>query len=400
MDEFTEVGGMSNGDDITMVKVSGDRMFNGRIISDISDPLAPTIIGTVQVEDIRDYEIDGSFYHVITNDGYIVFDITDPANPELRADFDHTGQDIELVGDYAYISSIPYFDNEQGGLEILDVSNLDEIRVVNSLSYEEMERTTGYMISHEDYLYSLSLYSFGIFDISDAESPSLVGTNSDIYSPYGFELYENYVYILGEKRFYILDISEPDNPILVSDTLELSSWKMTVEGDYLFLSGAGWDHGNFRSYAQGVQILSLETPTVPNIAGYYQTFREASMSAVKDGICYVADVNSVLILDYAEALTALCWDKQNILPNYKLYSAFPNPFNAQTQISYDLPTSANVKLSIFDIKGRTVDVLEQGMRTLGQHRLIWNGSRFVSGTYFVRLDAGGVVNNQSVVLIK
>jgi len=85
---------------------------------------------------------------------------------------------------------------------------------------------------------------------------------------------------------------------------------------------------------------------------------------------------------------------------YKLYSAYPNPFNAHVRIAYDLPTSANIKLSIIDINGRTVEILESGMRTLGQHRLIWDGSGFVSGTYFVRLGANGEYFNRKVVLVK
>jgi hypothetical protein len=78
----------------------------------------------------------------------------------------------------------------------------------------------------------------------------------------------------------------------------------------------------------------------------------------------------------------------------------PNPFNGQTRIHYDLPTSANIKLSILDINGRTVDVLEQGMHTLGQYRLIWDGSGFVSGAYLVRLDANGSTLWQNAVLVK
>ncbi len=93
-------------------------------------------------------------------------------------------------------------------------------------------------------------------------------------------------------------------------------------------------------------------------------------------------------------------DVTEIADNFGLYAAYPNPFNAQTRITYDLPNSANVKLSILDLSCRTVDVLEQGMRTHGQHRLIWDGSGFVSGTYFVRLSAGGVYYNQKLVMIK
>ena len=85
---------------------------------------------------------------------------------------------------------------------------------------------------------------------------------------------------------------------------------------------------------------------------------------------------------------------------YELYAAFPNPFNAHVRIAYDLPASTDVKVSILDINGRTVDVLDKGLRTLGQHELFWDGSGFVSGTYLVWLDAGGKRYHQKMVLLK
>ncbi len=79
---------------------------------------------------------------------------------------------------------------------------------------------------------------------------------------------------------------------------------------------------------------------------------------------------------------------------------FPNPFNSQALITYNLRSAGEVKISVIDIYGRTLDVLDQGMKTLGQHELIWDGSVVVSGTYFVNLYASGVNISQKVVLLK
>ena len=114
----------------------------------------------------------------------------------------------------------------------------------------------------------------------------------------------------------------------------------------------------------------------------------------------MADGTHFEVFDCSDALRVSSSDFIINPESFIIAPAYPNPFNAQTRIAYDLPKSANVKLSIFDINGRTVDILDQGLKTLGQHRLIWDGSGFISGTYFVRLNAGGVYYSQKMVLVK
>jgi hypothetical protein len=69
----------------------------------------------------------------------------------------------------------------------------------------------------------------------------------------------------------------------------------------------------------------------------------------------------------------------------------PNPFNPSTAIHYRLAAPANVTLTVFDILGKSVTVLETGFRSAGGYRAVWNGTdrdgrRMSSGVYFYRLD--------------
>jgi hypothetical protein len=69
----------------------------------------------------------------------------------------------------------------------------------------------------------------------------------------------------------------------------------------------------------------------------------------------------------------------------------PNPFNPSTAIHYRLAAPANVTLTVFDILGKSVTVLETGFQSAGGHRAVWNGTdrdgrRMASGVYFFRLD--------------
>lgn len=86
-------------------------------------------------------------------------------------------------------------------------------------------------------------------------------------------------------------------------------------------------------------------------------------------------------------------DVTGIVPTqYSLISNYPNPFNPTTTIQYSLPTTSTVKLTIYDLLGREVVVLVDGVEDAGYKSVEWNavntlGSQLASGTYFYRLEA-------------
>jgi hypothetical protein len=85
---------------------------------------------------------------------------------------------------------------------------------------------------------------------------------------------------------------------------------------------------------------------------------------------------------------------------FALLQNYPNPFNPTTTIDYDLATPANVSLVVYDVTGQEVIVLESGQESTGSHSAIFNGSRYASGVYFVRLVARGQNGRQYIKTIK
>ena len=91
-----------------------------------------------------------------------------------------------------------------------------------------------------------------------------------------------------------------------------------------------------------------------------------------------------------------------LLPNtFGLSQNYPNPFNASTAISFQLPEATSVTLDIYDMLGRKIETLiNNQLRTAGEHRVIWNASEYSSGTYFYNLRADGDSRTSKMVLIK
>jgi PKD repeat protein len=94
--------------------------------------------------------------------------------------------------------------------------------------------------------------------------------------------------------------------------------------------------------------------------------------------------------------------------NFELYANYPNPFNPETTISYDVPFTSNVSITVYDVLGREVTKLLNGVVSSGSHTVTWNGrnsysNSVASGVYFLRMDAksndGRSFNNTRKMLL-
>ena len=90
-----------------------------------------------------------------------------------------------------------------------------------------------------------------------------------------------------------------------------------------------------------------------------------------------------------------------IIPlTYALHPNYPNPFNPVTHIQFTIPEQTDVKLQIFDVLGRQVDVLVNERLPFGHHEILWNPKNLSSGFYFYKLEAGSFMHTRKMILLK
>ena len=79
---------------------------------------------------------------------------------------------------------------------------------------------------------------------------------------------------------------------------------------------------------------------------------------------------------------------------------YPNPFNPTTQISYDLPEAADVRLEIYNVQGQRISTLVNARQSPGTHHATFNAGTLASGVYIYRLQAGNTVLTRKLMLVK
>ncbi len=90
---------------------------------------------------------------------------------------------------------------------------------------------------------------------------------------------------------------------------------------------------------------------------------------------------------------------------YHISSPYPNPFNNTTVIKYQLPVNSVIELSVYNIIGEKITVLNKGLQNQGYHNVKWNGrddnnNQMPSGIYFIRLQTDNTNIIKKITLLK
>jgi len=88
-----------------------------------------------------------------------------------------------------------------------------------------------------------------------------------------------------------------------------------------------------------------------------------------------------------------------------LFGNYPNPFNPETTISYNVKNNEHVSIAIYNIKGQKIKTLVNEQQETGQHSVVWNGKdddnrRVASGIYLYRMKSGTYSSTKKMILMK
>ena len=87
-------------------------------------------------------------------------------------------------------------------------------------------------------------------------------------------------------------------------------------------------------------------------------------------------------------------------PEFKLFKAYPNPFNPSLTINYSLAKPSNVKIDIYDIKGTFIETILNKRLSAGSYANFWVPKSLASGTYIINLNINQKSYSEKVILLK
>jgi hypothetical protein len=94
-------------------------------------------------------------------------------------------------------------------------------------------------------------------------------------------------------------------------------------------------------------------------------------------------------------------EAEHELPDeFALGQNYPNPFNPTTTVEFTMPRSARARLVVYDLLGRTVAVLRDGVLPAGRHSATFDAGGLASGVYLYRLETADRVLSRTMLLLK
>jgi uncharacterized delta-60 repeat protein len=109
--------------------------------------------------------------------------------------------------------------------------------------------------------------------------------------------------------------------------------------------------------------------------------------------------NDIVTIRYSQGKVGISQNSETP-GTFELYQNYPNPFNPVTKINYELPSRDHVSLKVYDISGKEIAVLVDGIAGAGLYTIDFNASGLPSGVYFYRLRSGNSVITKKMTLVK
>ncbi len=106
------------------------------------------------------------------------------------------------------------------------------------------------------------------------------------------------------------------------------------------------------------------------------------------------------IFTYGETSEISKETQNSINKSFKITQNYPNPFNVSTTIEFTIDKPGDVILSVYDIRGNLVSILENNRLSPGNYRYLFNAENLSAGIYFYRLNHDGDIMTRKMVYLK
>jgi hypothetical protein len=365
-------------------------------VVNLNVPSNPTIISKCFIPGGPcEISISGNYGYIASSlAGLQIINISDPESTYVVGGlaFDRPVFKVCAQGNYAFLGKTNYVGQTNNDLFIVNISDPTSPFLAGDYSLGPMGELRSISAEgHYAYLTCTGLHNFHIVNIGDPANPVLSGYYNFEYNANeisGF-VSGNYAYLNG-LNFEIINISDPSAPEVLSRSPYLGHDGIWVSDNYAYIAKRGRDNDTLK-------IIDISNSANPILTSTYQLPGYIMNISTTDSLVLIAAGTSLIILKSGQAQGA----KDSEPPNsFSLSPNYPNPFNAQTTISYSLDQPGPVSIAVYNIMGQKAATLFDGIEQAGEHKCVWNAEDVSSGIYFARIETSKQAQSIRMMLLK
>ena len=203
-----------------------------------------------------------------------------------------------------------------------------------------------------------------------------------------------------------------------SDTSEIE-WSATDDSITLIFMHEGYYYGYEESdtislayeVTDDMLSLSAEFDFCENMEDdyyyyYYDSLNCYDMFEMQFGIMDIQDITLDFWMEMSYSGPLAIAGEIGLQPGqFKLHQAYPNPFNPTTTLKYEMGSAGSVSIDVFDVNGRKIRSLYNGIQIPGQHEIRWDakddhGRSMSSGVYLFKVNVNGKQQTAKSLLLK
>jgi hypothetical protein len=135
--------------------------------------------------------------------------------------------------------------------------------------------------------------------------------------------------------------------------------------------------------------ISSNRDNISSVSGFGNS--GSNLLVAKDGCLWSVDIDEY---------TGITMPAVPAPSEYLLLQNYPNPFNPSTRITYNIPQTEFVTLTVYDILGRKVGTLVNEIKEKGEYTVNFNAENLSSGTYIYRLKTGNFSSAKKLIIAR
>ena len=358
-------------------------------VADVSNPASPIVTSQNHMDPpVSNIHAAGNYVFIMAGDsGLFILDVSDPYNPTRISTFnpDESVRDVFVLDNYAYLST-----SNPSQLLILDISDRHDPYLAGSYPFTEVLND---VYVEGGYAYVCDADSgLTILNVVEPQSPEFTGYYDIPGIANDCVVDGGYAY-MACGTLQIADVSDPANPTFAGSlAIDGGISQLDISGDFVYTMYALWES----TFVAAIEITDRANPQLR--ASYPMPWFIGRGISCEEDYLYASCWSCIIVFRIHR--TGVLEEVGTIPRSTHLSACYPNPFNGETLIEYDLASESMVTMEIIDILGRRVETLIQGKQPAGYHQVVWDAGDHSSGIYFYRIQAGDYSQTKKMVLLK